>query len=262
MPDDDKELDAQIAAMTGTDGAPPTEGTPATTETPASEPTPGQETQAIEIAGRKYKDQAEANRAHDHLYRHSTKLQNELKTLREQYAPWTKFMDAWQKDPQFREHFIKAEQDYLALRKAGVPKEEAKARSGVAEIPAEVKEKLEAVDEILFEREETKFKTGHPEVTAEQMDKIYAHMREVGENEGVDISIERAWKEVRIAELDSDNKKKSEELRRLKAGANVGSPSNAPAQPKPKTTEEAVRGASDADYDKLLDQGLRTHGLV
>jgi hypothetical protein len=266
MPDDNAELEADLDKAL-TDTANPVESPEAGVEAPSGQPTQDGEGEVYaEVAGRKFKTKEELLRTFDSNYRGYNKLEKEKKELAGRYEQWRNYDETLKKDPGRHKAIVEAEKKYLDELAKGATKPEAQAASGldaaskqrIDQLEQWKSERQERDDAESFEKEETTFRSAHPEITPEQMQKVYAVQHEALDGgKGFWMEFEKAWKYVRIDELDVKNGQLKTTIDRVKADADLGGSQHggAPAG-KSKTTNDVVRHGTEAEYEALLDKQL------
>lgn len=275
--DDDKELEAALGELES-ESTPEADDSAAgnpSSATERAEPTQAEEKSGgtsgpsgeIEVEGRKYKDFEAFKRAHGHLYRDHSRIQNELSALRKQHEPFAKLKDAWDKDPAFYQHLMKAKDEYFARRQAGESPAEAKRHTGLDQVPKEVLERLNRQDqELAIARQEREDRALDTEISDLQrkyklddaaVDRCIAKALEVGQQRSIKISLEEAYERLMAIESSGKRLRAETALAQVKGSSAPGSGSA--AQP-PAPMKGLADYASSADEDKALDGLLDSIG--
>lgn len=221
----------------------------------------GEETKLIEVAGRKYKTPDEVYRAHDYAIRYNSKLEAEIKKYKDDIAslkPLIAMKERLSKEPAYREALFNAEKTYEQARGAGQSVNQAAKTAGLDQLPPEVKEAVKEVQRLKereaqltasqevqrYQAEDAAFKAKHPDLAKEKLQKVYDRMHEYGRKYNLEMSHEDALFEVDRESFLASQRAQGDELKRVKADADVGSGSGAPVKPQKKNPN----ALSDDDF--------------
>lgn len=212
-----------------------------------------------EVAGRKYPTKEDFIKSHETLLEKSRRLEQESKawkTAHDRWSPWEK----WLRDnPDFERQLRAAEQKYRQARSQGASQGQARAASGMANLPPEVLKKVEEAHQFAIEQRQA---AADNEAKAEMnalrekyklddngIRSVMDFMVKVMTETGLDISAEEAhW---RLQHLNGTNAlaKKEAELQRVKSGDSPVTTTGA------KTGKKAIKDMNQREFDaELMEQ--------
>jgi hypothetical protein len=221
----------------------------------------------VAIAGRKYKSQADANRAHDHLYRHASKLEQELATERKWGKQYRELEKVWKEQPDLFNTLKKAEADFYTAREGGATVKEAKQVSGMKNVPPEIMQQLKelrefkdrmsekeserdfSAEESRLKTESTEFRAAHKDVDDAVFDAVTGIMLEYAEGRKEEISYEHGYEVYLVRQ----NRMAKTELERVRATANTSSPTGT----SPKASKKPMDKQNDAEFYADMEQQLQ-----
>jgi hypothetical protein len=216
----------------------------------------------IEIAGRKYKDLDALKRAHDHLYRHSSKLEQELAKERKWGDPFRNLQKLWRENPDLFGELKAAEAKYFAARQQGATPAQAKQVAQSQNVPPEVMQQLKELREWKsqqeFTHEESRLKQEFSALKAKHtlddktVDAVTAIMLEKAEK-GVELSAEDAHELLLVRQ----NRMSKTELDRVRATADTGAAGQSQSRPAQRFDP---RTADDAKFDAEVDRFVSGQG--
>jgi hypothetical protein len=219
----------------------------------------------IEVAGRKYKDQAALMRAHDHVYRQLSKIEKERSSERKELEQFRSLTKLWQEHPDLFKSLKSAEAKYFEAREAGATHAEAKAVSRTSNVPHEVMQQLKELREWKQSRE---LREQAEEAKAEEarlngeftnlrakyklddaaVDAVSAIMLERAEA-GEEISSQYAYEIMLVRQ----NRMARTELERTRAAADTGSTGGS----SPKVPRKSTDTMTDAEFNAEMERQLQ-----
>lgn len=246
MLDPDKELEEKLDELVPDEATPPSEeaeqgdnqdeseeaSQTQETEEGSDEARPqGDEQFEIEgIKGRKF-SVASLKQAHSHAYRHISKLEGELASMRKSFGSFAELKELCDADPKFRDHLLNAAESYSKLRDQGVSGARAAKATGIDKLPPEIRKELDDLknwkgqqerqaEDAALDREMNELSTKY-KLDDVARDNVLRLMLDE-EMQGRRISAEKAFRYLQLEAGSTQEGEASRELARVRAAAHVG----------------------------------------